>query len=463
MLRGWRAERIVPGYLGGYHRLRFVWGEGPVSVSVSDETTKGAGATGPVRVLIVDDDDGDALLVEELFADSALDVVLDRARSIDEALGRLDVDCVLLDLGLPDATGLSGVEQITATGSRAALVVLTGMTGSDLGVEAVAAGAQDYLVKHETDADLLARSVRYAVQRRLSDEQARTIYKSTVRAQETARLERALLPTPSIVDPRLSVLVGYLPGGDGLLGGDFYDVVERGDGSLTCIIGDVAGHGPDEAALGATLRTAWRTLVLADIEPDRILPLLERVMLDERSRPETFTTLCQLVISADRSSADLFLAGHHAPILLSERSRSIEPTHRGRALGIPVDSTWRSQRLELDGSWWLMLYTDGLLEATVREPDDEQLRRLEEDGSDRPDRRDRGGRSRIGIDGLLAAVSAEFRDGTDELVERILRTVHAVHGGRLVDDAAVLLLGWPGCDAAQGQRSATLADSEEWS
>lgn len=422
-------------------------------MSANDETT---GEVRPVRVLIVDDDDGDALLVEELFADSALDVTLDRARSIDEALGRLDVDCILLDLGLPDSSGLAGVERIHATGTGAALVVLTGMTSTDLGVEAVAAGAQDYLVKHEVDADLLARSVRYAVQRRLSDEQARTIYKSSVRAQETARLERALLPTPSIVDQRLSVLVGYLPGGDGLLGGDFYDVVEREDGSLACVIGDVAGHGPDEAALGATLRTAWRTLVLADVEPERILPLLERVMLNERSRPETFTTLCQLVISADRTSADLYLAGHHAPILVSDQSRAIDPTHRGRALGIPVDSPWSAQRLELDGSWWLMLYTDGLLEATVREPVEDSPR-VEDDP-----RRDRGGRSRIGIDGLLAAVSAEFRDGTDELVERILRTVHAVHGGRLVDDAAVLILGWPGCDAGVGQRSATLADSEDW-
>jgi serine phosphatase RsbU (regulator of sigma subunit) len=431
-------------------------------VSAHDETT---GEVRPVRVLIVDDDDADALLVEELFADSALDVALDRARSIDEALGRLDVDCILLDLGLPDSSGLAGVERIHATGTAAALVVLTGMTSTDLGVEAVAAGAQDYLVKHEVDPDLLARSVRYAVQRRLSDEQARTIYKSSVRARETARLERALLPTPSIVDQRLSVLVGYLPGGDGLLGGDFYDVVERDDGSLACVIGDVAGHGPDEAALGATLRTAWRTLVLADVEPGRILPLLEKVMLNERSRPETFTTLCQLVISADRTSAELYLAGHHAPILLADQSRAIVPTHRGRALGIPVDGPWSAQHLELDGSWWLMLYTDGLLEATVREPAEHAQGAEGAESRDRVEdgpRRDRGGRSRIGIDGLLAAVSAEFRDGTDELVERILRTVHAVHGGRLVDDAAVLILGWPACDAGMGQRSATLADSEEW-
>jgi serine phosphatase RsbU (regulator of sigma subunit) len=408
----------------------------------------------PVRLLIVEDDDGDALLVEEHFADSNVPVALRRARSVDEALGMLDVDCVLLDLGLPDSAGISGVERIMATQNPPALVVLTGMTGSDLGIEAVAAGAQDYLVKDEVDANLLARSVRYAVQRRLSDEQERTIYKNSVRAQETARLERALLPTPSLIDPRLAVLVGYLPGGDGLLGGDFYDVVEREDGSVACVIGDVAGHGPDEAALGATLRTAWRTLVLAEVEPERILPLLERVMVNERSRPETFTTLCQVFISADRRSAQLHLAGHHAPILLAAESTSITPTHRGRALGIPVDSTWEPQSLAFDDGWWLMLYTDGLLEATVQEPEGAGQAAVPSN---------RGGRARIGLDGLLSAVSAEFRCGTESLVERILRNVHAVHGGRLVDDAAVLIIGWPGHgDGGQGQRTATLADSEEW-
>lgn len=406
----------------------------------------------PVRILIVEDDDGDALLVEALLEDSGSAVVLSRARSVDEALRMLDVDCVLLDLGLPDSMGISAVHRVRAVPAPPALVVFTGMTGSDLGIEAVAAGAQDYLVKHEVDPDLLMRAVRYAVQRRISEEQERTIFRNAVRERETARLERALLPTPVLVDTHLAVLVGYLPGGDGLLGGDFYDVVERPDGTVACIIGDVAGHGPAEAALGATLRTAWRTLVLADVPDCKILPIVERVMLNERSQPETFTTICQLVISADRRSADLYLAGHHAPILLGPDAVAIEPTSRGRALGIPVDSPWLAQRLDFDDTWWLMLYTDGLLEATVLD----LAPGPEADAGAAP-----VVRPRIGIDGLLRAASAEFLDGADGFVERVLRRVRTLHGGRLVDDAAVLVLGWPGRDGA-GQRSATLADAEEW-
>lgn len=411
----------------------------------------------PIRILIVEDDEGDALLVEAMLEDTGVAVTLTRARSVDEALSMLDVDCILLDLGLPDSVGISGVLRIQETPSPPALVVFTGMTGADLGIEAVAAGAQDYLVKHEVGPDLLIRAVRYAVQRRFSDEQERTIYRNTVRARETARLERALLPTPALVDPHLAVHVGYLPGGDGLLGGDFYDVVERADGTVAAVIGDVAGHGPAEAALGATLRTAWRTLVLADTRDDLILPLVERVMINERSKPETFTTLCQLVLAADRRSADLYLAGHHAPIKLGAQATEIEATARGRALGIPVDSPWRAQRLELEDTWWLMLYTDGLLEATVL--DRATVLADIRTGTVTV----RLPRPRIGIAGLLEAVSAEYVLGTDGLPERILRRVHELHGGRLADDAAVLILGWPSRDdGGAARRSSTLADSAEW-
>ena len=411
----------------------------------------------PIRILVVEDDDGDALLVEVMLEDAGAAVTLTRARTIDEALTMLDVDCVLLDLGLPDSQGVCGVVRIQETLAPPALVVFTGMTGSDLGIEAVAAGAQDYLVKHEVGPDLLIRAVRYAVQRRRSDEQERTIYRSTVRAHETARLERALLPTPALVDPHLAVHVGYLPGGDGLLGGDFYDVVERADGTVAAVIGDVAGHGPDEAALGATLRTAWRTLVLAETPDGSILPLVERVMVNERSKPETFTTLCQVVLSADRRSADLYLAGHHPPILLGAQATAIAPTARGRALGVPLDTSWHAQRLELDDTWWLMLYTDGLLEATV-------LDRATGPGDLRQGPVTiRRPRPRIGLDGLLEAVSAEYVLGTDGLTERILRRVHDLHGGRLVDDAAVLILGWSGpVEGGAARRSSILADSAEW-
>jgi serine phosphatase RsbU (regulator of sigma subunit) len=409
-----------------------------------------------LRILLVEDDDGDAILVEELLSDASLKVELHRATTLDHAVDLLPdrpVDCVLLDLGLPDSVGLSAVERLRAGTSPPALVVLTGHSGIDLGVQAVAAGADDYLVKGEVDGDLLGRSVRYAVQRRKAEEQQRALYRSEVRAAETRRLERALLPTPLVDDERLSVMVGYVPGGNGLLGGDFYDAVERPDGSVLCVIGDVAGHGPDEAALGATLRTAWRTIVLTDAEPDAVLPLLERVLVPERARPEVFVTLCQVVIDPQRRYADVYLAGHLAPLLLRDAATEITATSRGRALGIPVDGGWAPQRVELGGRWALVLYTDGLVEATLAGRD-----APDRTGAARPARPER-----LGTDGLRRTVDAALADGAEGIVERVIRRVRDLHGGPLADDAALLVVGRFGDGHGPGERTATLADSDEWS
>lgn len=386
------------------------------------------GAT--LRILVVEDDEGDALLVREHLQDGGLPHEVTWVRTVDEALLHLDADCVLLDLGLPDAMGLSALERVLAAGSPP-VVVLTGLTGSDAGVEAVAAGAQDFLVKGEVDADLLARAVRYAVQRRRLEDTGRALYRSLVRAGETTRLERALLPTPNVTDERLEVRVGYRAGRDGLLGGDFYDVVERPDGTVLAMVGDVCGHGPDEAALGATLRTAWRTLVLADIPADDILGLLERVLAAERARPEIFTTVSMLAVQPDRRSADLYLAGHPVPLHLGPPATLLPTGHRGRALGIPVGGGWPPQRLDLGTSWRVLLYTDGLLEATVGDG----TRRLGKAGL-----LDVADRTMLGT----AETDGRVRPDEDPLLGGMLSAVRARHGGDLVDDAAVVLIGWDG-------------------
>lgn len=383
---------------------------------------------GPIALLLVEDDDGDAVLVEEHLSDAGLDVRLERARTLDEATAHLDVDCVLLDLGLPDSVGLGALQALLSAGAPA-VVVLTGRTDTETGLQAVAAGAQDYLVKGEVDGELLGRSVRYAVQRRRLQAVDRELYRSAVRAQETVRLESALLPRPSVQDDRLEVLVGYRAGREGVLGGDFYDVMERPDGTVLAIVGDVCGHGPDEAALGAVLRTAWRTLVLAGTSTGDLLPLLERVLGSERARDEVFTTMSMVEVAPDRRTVDLYLAGHPVPLLLgdpaADRASALLPTdERGRALGIPVDGTWRPRRLELGDRWRLMMYTDGVLEATIS-----------------------GTHDRIGKAGLLEIVDEVLAAGTPDPVDGVLREVRRLHGGELVDDTAVVVLGWAGVDA----------------
>ena len=236
-------------------------------------------------VMLVEDDDGDALLVEELLHDGLPEARLIRARSIEQAVTLLDdhVSCVLLDLGLPDSVGMDGVRQLHQRRDSVAIVVLTGANDETLGIRAVGEGAQDYLVKGQADDRVLARSLLYAVERQRSEEVSRQLYEVERRQEENARMERALLPHPVVSSDDVTLSVAYRPGNEGAeLGGDFYDAVELDDGGLRIVIGDVSGHGPDEAALGAALRSSWRALVLAGLATHDVLTTLDRQLRTER-------------------------------------------------------------------------------------------------------------------------------------------------------------------------------------
>lgn len=233
-------------------------------------------------LLLVEDDAGDALIVEELVADATPGLRLEWVRSLREAgeyLAEQLPDCVLLDLRLPDAQGLEALARVREYTDEVAVVVLTGLAEESTGLAAVAAGAQDYLVKGRVEPELFARAVRYAIQRKQAERATAALRAGQMRARENARLERGLLPTPLLRGERhADVVTRYRPRrAQALLGGDFHDVVQQADGTVHAVIGDVSGHGPDEAATGVALRLAWRTLVLSGITGPRQLRLLEQL------------------------------------------------------------------------------------------------------------------------------------------------------------------------------------------
>jgi signal transduction histidine kinase len=123
----------------------------------------------PIRILLVEDDDGDARLVRELLTDAAGSrFELDRVSSLAEAVGRCaggQPDVVLLDLQLPDARGLAAFEHLQRHAEDVPLIVLTGLTDEAAAEYAVAHGAQDYLLKGELDPRTLWRAIRYALDR----------------------------------------------------------------------------------------------------------------------------------------------------------------------------------------------------------------------------------------------------------------------------------------------------------
>lgn len=126
-------------------------------------------AAGRGRLLLVEDNPGDADLVRErLLAVTEKVPVLHVVATLDAALKCLGSDgyeAVLLDLNLPDSTGLATLDRVVAVAEFTPVIVLTGAGGDDLGVEALARGAADFLPKDELTGRLLLRSVRYAVER----------------------------------------------------------------------------------------------------------------------------------------------------------------------------------------------------------------------------------------------------------------------------------------------------------
>ena len=374
------------------------------------------------RVLLVEDDEGDAFLVRELLAEVGATHEISTARSLAEARTLLadgyGFDCVLLDLGLPDAEGFEALQGTLAAAGKAAVLCLTGLDDEHLGIAALSVGAQDYLVKGQVDGHLLSRSIRYAIERKRSDEQLRELYATELRAAENARMERGLLPRPEIHDRSVSVVTRYRPGREAVLGGDFYDVVETADGTLYLLIGDVSGHGPDEAALGVCLRIAWRTLVLSGLVRTRLLPVLEEVLVRERRSEEIFATLCMVVIEPHRRAATLFLAGHPAPLLLERRPIQLPDDLVGPALGVIPGVTWGSRTIDLAPGWRLLLFTDGLVEGRSATPG-----------------------QRLGVEGLLdLAIASEWYADSAPLVDELIARARALHGEDLSDDLAVLVV-----------------------
>jgi two-component system NtrC family sensor kinase len=122
-----------------------------------------------IKVLLIEDNPGDARLMQELLAEASGALFsLEHVDTLTKGLARLaqdGVDVILLDLSLPDSQGLEGLDKILAQTLSVPIVVLSGLNDEAVAIKAVQAGAQDYLVKGTIDANLIGRSLRYAIER----------------------------------------------------------------------------------------------------------------------------------------------------------------------------------------------------------------------------------------------------------------------------------------------------------
>jgi len=132
----------------------------------------------PVRILLIEDNPGDARLVREALSEpgTGLDATLVQFDHLRQGLDYLRtemVDAILLDLTLPDSSGVETFEQVYAQARYAPVILLTGTDNEEVAQALMRAGAQDYLVKGSVEGKNLARSIRYAIQRKNSEDNLR--------------------------------------------------------------------------------------------------------------------------------------------------------------------------------------------------------------------------------------------------------------------------------------------------
>jgi PAS domain S-box-containing protein len=217
-----------------------------------------------LRVLLVEDNAVDAKLITGLLRSPCVEC--SHVMRLDEALLRLGSDhpdVILLDLNLDDSAGYETFHRVRQATARAAILILSGSNDEELAIKTVREGAQDYIVKGSFDGRLLLRSIRYAIERKKSQEALRQS-EVTVRAIFENSLDGILIFEDSgkclEANAALAALVGVPR--DQLIGNRLCDLCE---GGLQEIWSGLAGTKSGEARSGCNRRMArggWWTIVL---------------------------------------------------------------------------------------------------------------------------------------------------------------------------------------------------------
>jgi phosphoserine phosphatase RsbU/P len=392
-----------------------------------------------IRALLIEDNPGDARLIQLMLADTAPDVFevehVDRLASGLKRLAQGGVDIVLADLSLPDSRGLDTFTRLHSSVPQVPIIVLSGLNDTVLAVTAVHEGAQDYLIKGQVDGQLLARAMRYAIERKRMSEQLHR-YAAELR-EKNAQLEadfnmareiqQIFLPDqyptfPHWTSPEDSALQfsqRYLPAA--AVGGDFFDIFAITDTTAGIFICDVMGHGMRAALITAIMRGLIEELMPVAADAGKFMTEINRSLraILRRTREPFLATAFYVVADEVTGEIRFANAGHPSPYRLRRDVSQVEPlriydSRHGPALGLFERSIYPTCRCPIAAGDLLMLFTDGIYE-------------LDNDGEE------------FGQDRLLATVREHVHLGADELFDELLDVVQAFSGRKEFEDDVCLV------------------------
>jgi len=171
------------------------------------------GLLSPLRILLVEDSPIEAHLIRSILQSTSFRVTsVDRLSDAVAVLRSSDIDVILLDLNLPDSQGSDTLDAVLEHAGSIAIVVLTGNGDEQSALDAVAMGAQDYLVKGTANGDTIVRSIRYAFERVRAEEDRRRSQERFRALVENSSDGIALIDAAGNVhysSPAISRILGY--------------------------------------------------------------------------------------------------------------------------------------------------------------------------------------------------------------------------------------------------------------
>jgi PAS domain S-box-containing protein len=196
-------------------------------------------------------------------------------------------------------------------------------------------------------------------ERKLMEGRLREVYEREHTIAET--LQRSLLPERLPRIEGLEIAARYLPAGRGAaIGGDWYDALERPDGRVALVVGDVVGHGLRAAAIMGQLRNAFRAYGIAEGSPADVMARVNRLIMS--GEDEAMATALYLVLDRETGEVAFASAGHPPPLVLTPEGTSFLEGGRSVPLGAVDPGVFGEAAATLPREATLVLYTDGLVE-----------------------------------------------------------------------------------------------------
>jgi PAS domain S-box-containing protein len=185
------------------------------------------------------------------------------------------------------------------------------------------------------------------------------VYEQEHRIAET--LQRSLLPERLPPIDGLEMAARYLPGARGAsIGGDWYDVLERPDGRVALVVGDVAGHGLRAAASMGQLRNAFRAYGLIESSPAEVVARINRLVMT--GIEQVMATVLYLVLDRETGEVAFSAAGHPPPLVLGPDGPRFLEGGRSVPIGAADAAVFREATAIVPPGSAILLYTDGLVE-----------------------------------------------------------------------------------------------------